>query len=198
MFTYKLSKRFYDVIDILIDECKANREKKEGERLYYLTFYLNPLDIERIQLIKSRAEIYAEDLYNYCKTNNIEYLKKDELSSIMDATDYMIDKAVDLLMKKYMIDICWIDNNCYLIFFLTQSKIELNKNQKLLIKNLAESLLDICNQNDIKYLELDELKNYVETDDDLIEKMLNYLTERHLADIQKNIEDGKEYLCFYE
>ena len=38
MFSFKLGKRFYDVIDILIEECKADREKREGEKFYYLTF----------------------------------------------------------------------------------------------------------------------------------------------------------------
>ena len=199
MFAYKLTKRFYDVIDILIEECKADRDKEEGEKLYYLTFYLTPLEIESIKLVRSTIEIFANDLYNYCKDNNIEYLKINEVKSIIDlADDVMVDKVIDLLIKKDMVRIHWIEDECYLILLLTESKIALNRNMRLMIKNLTEAFLDQCNQNDITNIEKEELKRTMEVEDDRIyELMLDYLVERHLADVDYNSEDGKEYVTIY-
>ena len=198
MFTYKLAKRFYDIIDILIEENKASREKREGERLYYLTFYLIPIEIESIKLIKSSIEILANDLYNYCKTNNIECLKKDDVKNVTDLDDeVMIDKVIDLLVKKDMIRIYWKEDICFLIFYLTESKVKLNKNMKLMIKNAAELLLDYCTQNDITYIEKGKLQRVMDMDDELFKSMLDYLVERHLADVEYNSEDGNEYITMY-
>ena len=199
MFSFKLGKRFYDVIDILIEECKAVREKREGEKFYYLTFYLTPLEIESIKLVKSTIEILANDLYNYCKNNNIEYIKVEEIKNIIDFDDeIMIDKVVDFLIKKDMARIHWIEEECYLILLLTESKIALNRNMRLMIKNVAEAFLDQCNQNDITNMEKEELKRTMKVEDDTVyEFMLDYLVERHLADIDYNSEDGKEYVTIY-
>ena len=41
LFTYKLSKRLYDIIDILIEENKASREKREGERTLLFDILFN-------------------------------------------------------------------------------------------------------------------------------------------------------------
>lgn len=201
MFTYKLAKRFYDIIDILIEENKAERIKVEGERLYYLDFYLNPLEIESVRLVKSTIDIYANDLYENCKTNNIEYLKKDEISNIIDLNDVkMIDKIVELLVKenKARTFILKDSNICCIMFALKEKDIKINENIKLMIKNLAELLLDKCNENQIEYIEKDEFKKLTDTDDDRTFKyLLDYLVERHLADEEYNTEDGKKYIRIY-
>ena len=185
MFTYKLTKRFYDVIDILIEECKANRNKIEGERLYYLSFYLSPLEIESIKLVNSTIDIYANDLYNYCKTNNIEYLKKEDVISIIDLdSSDMIDKIIDSLVKNNKARTFIIEdkNILCIMFALTESKIKINENIKLMIKNSAELLLDQCNEMD---------------DEKVFRSILDYLEERHLADEEYNSEDGNNYIRIY-
>lgn len=200
MFTYKLSKRFYDIIDILIDENKASREKRDGERLYYLTFYLIPMEIESIKLVKSTIEILANDLYNYCKENNIEGLKKDDIKNIINLDDnVMIDKIIDYLVKKDMVRLYLMEDKCFLIFFLTESKIQLNKNMRLMTKNAAELFLDNCIQNDITYVEKGELQKMMDAEDSdaMFKAMLDYLVERHLADEEYNPEDGKNYIRMY-
>lgn len=199
MFAYKLTKRFYDVIDVLIEANKASREEKEGEKFYYLTFYLSTYEIESNRLYKSTIEIFANDLYSYCKENSIEYLKMDDVKNIIDLDDdEMIDKAIDVLIKKDKAMIHWIEDECYLIMFLTESKIALNKNVKLMIKNAAEAFLDTCNQNDITYIEKEKIKETMGAGDDTtFELMLDYLVERHLADVDYNEEDNKEYITIY-
>ena len=201
MFTYKLTKRFYDVIDILIEECKANRNKIEGERLYYLSFYLSPLEIESIKLVNSTIDIYANDLYNYCKTNNIEYLKKEDVISIIDLdSSDMIDKIIDSLVKNNKARTFIIEdkNILCIMFALTESKIKINENIKLMIKNSAELLLDQCNENNIEYIEKQELQKEFGMDDEKVfRSILDYLEERHLADEEYNSEDGNNYIRIY-
>lgn len=201
MFTYKLTKRFYDVIDILIEECKANRNKIEGERLYYLSFYLSPLEIESIKLVNSTIDIYANDLYNYCKTNNIEYLKKEDVISIIDLdSSDMIDKIIDSLVKNNKAQTFIIEdkNILCIMFALTESKIKINENIKLMIKNSAELLLDQCNENNIEYIEKQELQKEFGMDDEKVfRSILDYLEERHLADEEYNSEDGNNYIRIY-
>ena len=141
MFAFKLSKRFYDIIDILIDECKAKRDKIEGEKFYYLTFFLTPLEVDSIKLVKSSIEILANDLYNFCKTNNFKALGKDDIKNVIDVKDdELIDKVIDMLEKKGMIRLYKVENQNVLVFYLTDSKIQMNKNLKLMIKNAAELL----------------------------------------------------------
>ena len=201
MFTYKLTKRFYDVIDILIEECKANRNQIEGERLYYLSFYLSPLEIESIKLVNSTIDIYANDLYNYCKTNNIEYLKKEDVISIIDLdSSDMIDKIIDSLVKNNKARTFIIEdkNILCIMFALTESKIKINENIKLMIKNSAELLLDQCNENNIEYIEKQELQKEFGMDDEKVfRSILDYLEERHLADEEYNSEDGNNYIRIY-
>ena len=201
MFTYKLTKRFYDVIDILIEECKANRNKIEGERLYYLSFYLSPLEIESIKLVNSTIDIYANDLYNYCKTNNIEYLKKEDVISIIDLdSSDMIDKIIDSLVKNNKARTFIIEdkNILCIMFALTESKIKINENIKLMIKNSAELLLDQCNENNIEYIEKQELQKEFGMDaEKVFRSILDYLEERHLADEEYNSEDGNNYIRIY-
>lgn len=202
MFGYKLTKRLFDIIDILIDECKVERKKIEGERLYYLRFYLYPLEIESIKLAKSTTDIFANDLYNYCKTNNIEYLKKDDVNNIIDFNfdDDMIDKIIDVLVKKNMARTFLLEDTdtCCIVFALTETKIKLNENATLMIKNLAELILDHCNANEIEYIEKVELLDMFGLEDDRIfEQVLDYLVKRHLADEKENPEDGKSYIQFY-
>ena len=61
-------------------------------------------------------------------------------------------------------------------------------------KNLAELLLDHCIQNDITYIEKGELRKIMDIDDESFKSILDYLVERHLADVYYNDKDGKEYI----
>lgn len=199
MFSFRLSKRFYEIIDILIEECKADREKREGEKFYYLTFYLTPSEIEAIKLCQSSIEIMAKDLYNIVKENNVERIEKDRLESILDLDDkIIIDKILNFLVNKDMARICFIEDENYIVFNLTETKIALNKNMRLMIKNLAESLLNSWNEEKIEYIEKDELQKVSELNDAMYEDVLDYLVTRHLVDIEENDEDGKVYVRVYE
>lgn len=198
MFTYVLSKRFYDIIDILIEENKADRKKKENEKFYYLKFYLLPIEIETIKLIRSNREIYANELYDYCKKNNIEILRKNDIKHIINLKDEeLINNIIDILVKKDLVRISWDKDNCFLIFLLAKNKIQLNKNQKLLIKNTAELILYYFTQNNITYIEKDSLQEGLELSDEIFNSLLDYLVERHLADIEYNSKDGKMYILMY-
>lgn len=199
MFSFRLSKRFYEIIDILIEECKADRKKREGEKFYYLTFYLTPSDIEAIKLCQSSIEIMAKNLYNIVKENNVERIEKDRLESILNLDDKIIsDKILNFLVNKDMARICFIEDENYIVFNLTETKIALNKNMRLMIKNLAESLLNSWNEEKIEYIEKDELQKVSELNDAIYEDVLDYLVTRHLVDIEENDEDGKVYVRVYE
>lgn len=200
LFLYRFSKRFYNIINVLIEECKADREKRDEDKFYYLTFYLSDFEIESIKLIRSSMEIFAKELYDYCKTNNIECMPKDKISSIINVDDdKIIDKVIEILIKRDMVNTTWLDNNYYIIFYLTENRIELNKNLRLMIEKYAEYILEYCNTNDITYIGKDELQRKMEIDDDdMFSMMLDYLVERHLADIENNDEDGKIYITIYE
>ena len=142
----------------------------------------------------------ANDLYNYCKENNIEGLKKDDIKNIINLDDnVMIDKIIDYLVKKDMVRLYLMEDKCFLIFFLTESKIQLNKNMRLMTKNVAELFLDNCIQNDITYVEKGELQKMMDAEDSdaMFKAMLDYLVERHLADEEYNPEDGKNYIRMY-
>lgn len=193
IFNYTLSKCFFDIIDILIDQCKADREKKDGERLYYLKFYIHPLIIDSIKIARSNIEIFAKELYNYCKENNIQYLIKELISTIINVQNTeTIDEIIEFLIKKNMASRSGIDN--ITVLYLEENQIELRKNLKSIIKNTGELLLNYCHENNIKYLEKEKLMNIMELDDDGFEQVLEYLVERHLADVEDNPDDGKIYI----
>ena len=91
-----------------------------------------------------------------------------------------------------------IENESYFVFNLTETKIALNKNMRLMIKNLAESSLDSWNEKKIEYIEKGELQKISEMNEDIYEDVLEYLVTRHLVDIEENEEDGKIYIRVYE
>ena len=164
-----------------------------------MTFYLTPLEIESIKLIKSSIEILSDELYNYCKTNNIKWLNKEEVKKVINIDDdKMIDKVIDALVKKDMVKIYCEEDKSYFIFYIKESMVAINKNLRLMIKNSAEMLLDYCIQNEIECIEKVKLQKIMEMDDDeIFGAILDYLVERHLADVDYNSEDGKSYITIY-
>ena len=67
-----------------------------------------------------------------------------------------------------------------------------------MIKNSAELLLDQCNENNIEYIEKQELQKEFGMDDEKVfRSILDYLEERHLADEEYNSEDGNNYIRIY-
>ena len=141
----------------------------------------------------------ANDLYRIAKENNAECIKKDKLESILNSDNKTInDKILNFLVNKDMARIRVIENESYFVFNLTETKIALNKNMRLMIKNLAESSLDSWNEKKIEYIEKGELQKISEMNEDIYEDVLEYLVTRHLVDIEENEEDGKIYIRVYE
>lgn len=203
IFSYFLAKRFYDVIDILIDESKAEREIKMGEKFCYIILYITDFEVESMKLVKSSAEIYAKQIYNYCKENNIKCIKPMELEQIFDILedDKLLKLVQYILQKNSMMKTHIVVEtlDLYWIFFLTEDEIQLNKNAELMIKKYAEHVLEYCNENKIEYIEKNELQNILELNDnnEIFDEILDYLVPRHLADEETNEEDNKVYITIY-
>lgn len=198
VFTYSISTHFYEAISLLIEECKAYREELDDDDDFaYITFFLTENEVESIRLLRSTAEIFAKKIYDFCKTNNIECIKKEELSDIIKMEDdKILNIIINALVNKDMAKLVFENNNWYIIFYLTENDIQLNKNAKEMVGLFAKGICDYCKENDIESIEEKELCNKMDIESDgIFIEAKKYLKVHHLARLY--IQDGKNYIEIY-
>ena len=198
-FAYKLGKRMYEILDILERECKVDREIKDGEKFEYLTFFLAEEDVKSMQLVKSSIEIMARKVYNYCKENNIKYIFKEDFGEITQfgKEEKMNNKVLKVLLENYQARIIKKEEKEYIVFFLNEDDIALNKNMRLMTEQLADSIYNYCTENEIENIEKEELMKSVDMDIEQFNDAIEVLKEHKSVDEEINSEDGKTYLAIY-